>query len=752
MSILPKNAVKRRAILLFAGLLYVSGLVSGQSPTRLLPGLDGSPTPTATPENAKADANPEVVSPEEAESLLEAAEAEGQEAFSERTGAEPDEYAEYLQLLGLLAGAEDVRTVRSIATPEFLAESERIEQQIAQMQTMEEATPATLAQFDETRVAAELARTWATILADFSRGESDREQAAFERLRQEQLHLQGMEPAAELTGRAAWERELQALRMSVALAAYENAQDSTLRDAEQKLEAIKARAADLDAARLQDRVTFPEEYLEQQIRDIGARQSEASEEGVRAAEALRTATDALASTRPDSNAARTLEVRVASLQRQVEANSYVRLLLNRTAQIWQNRFTIWNADSAEEFLAARDAVENLLRDIQQWQSLVNARVRDIRRADAQVAQQLGLPQGAELPAEIAQFFSAESAGAARLESAVENLGTLAMLTRLDIQDRTHGIPLSEQVARTVAQVRGIVAGVWEFELFELKDTTTINGQVVERSSSVTIGMIVVALLILGIGISLSSRVCRWFAARLQRRFRLEDNTAVVVEKLSHYLAVAILVLVALGIVRIPLTIFALLGGATAIAIGFGAQQLFNNLISGVILLFEKPIRIGDRIEVVDYSGIVTSIGSRCSRLRRPDGVEILIPNSVILQNSLINWTLSDKLCRLELHVGVAYGSDIELAAKLVREALEEHPHVLKNPPPMVLFDDFGDSALALRSLYWIDSAVPNAILGTPSELRFVINRKLANAGIGIPFPQRDVHLDASKPIPVQIQS
>lgn len=734
----------RKVFFAFCAVIFVSGLVFGQS----LPGLSGL-TGTPAPAPAPASQDEHIISPESAAELLTAADREGSEAFTNRTGATHEEYVEYLQLLAHLSNSADLEDVRNMATPELRREAARIEGQIRDFKLPDITPENSLAIFDEARTSARMAKTWTEIISDFSKSELAREQQAFSRLRSLQQVLSDLQAQSQDAPRQQWLVKLQEVRVSAAWADYQSLQNSSLRDADVRMEQLRAEFDEMIIKSIRDHVQFPESVLRAKLDAISARHDPVVETGKEIAERLNRVGRQLSSADSGSVMEFWLTARVNSLQRQIEANNFERLLLEVRTNLWQERYRIWNGATEADFIAARKQISDIIRNLQTWQPLVTGRLREVRRVQTEVLE-TAPPEAGAPPSAVTDEFARESEVINALGETYGAAQNVAEMSQLDILEReaVHGI--SKRFERTMDSGFDMLGKAWGFELFELKDTYTVNNQVFERNSSVTVGMLVTALLLLGIGAFFSSRFCKWLAHRLKQRFHLEDNTAVMVEKFTHYTMVVAFLLMALGIVKIPLTIFALLGGATAIAIGFGAQQLFNNLISGVILLFERPIRIGDRIELDVHTGTVTAIGTRCSRLRRADGVEILIPNSVLLQNTLTNWTLSDKFCRQELLVGVAYGCSVEKAAEIVRHELDTHENVLQNPQPMVLFNDFGDNALIIRALYWIDSGVPNAVLCTPSDLRFAIYRKLDEAGIGIPFPQRDVHIDASRPIPVEI--
>jgi len=192
---------------------------------------------------------------------------------------------------------------------------------------------------------------------------------------------------------------------------------------------------------------------------------------------------------------------------------------------------------------------------------------------------------------------------------------------------------------------------------------------------------------------------------------------------------------------VPLGAFAFVSGAVAIGVGFGAQNIINNFISGWILMWEKPIRIGDFLELGDVMGNVETINTRSTLIRRTDGVHMLIPNSHLLENTVVNWTLVDKLARGQVRVGVAYGSPVKLVADLISQAVNSHDFILKDPEPLVIFEDFGDSALIFDTFFWVSTVGERGLRVIKSEIRFKIEELFNQNDIVIAFPQRDIHID-----------
>ncbi|AEX24110.1 mechanosensitive ion channel protein [Vibrio natriegens] len=221
----------------------------------------------------------------------------------------------------------------------------------------------------------------------------------------------------------------------------------------------------------------------------------------------------------------------------------------------------------------------------------------------------------------------------------------------------------------------------------------------------------------------------------------DPNVIHLVKRILFVIALGIIFLTTLSLINVPITAFAFLSGAVAIGFGFGAQNIINNFISGWILIGEKPIRIGDFLEVEGAKGTVEQINTRSTRIRRTDGVHMLIPNSQLIENVVINWTLCDRLVRGTVVVGVAYGSDVKLVASLMKEVTLKQEQVLGNPEPDVFFQDFGDNALIFESYFWIHSTVEGGIRAVSSQIRFEIYEAFERKGIEIAFPQRDVHID-----------
>ena len=278
-----------------------------------------------------------------------------------------------------------------------------------------------------------------------------------------------------------------------------------------------------------------------------------------------------------------------------------------------------------------------------------------------------------------------------------------------------------------------------FEQFETIFNTNI---IVFGDLHLTLGNILLIPIWMILGLWTTKLLVKFVSNRLAKR-HTDPNVIHLLRRLFYVIAITILVITTLDLINVPITAFAFLSGAVAIGFGFGAQNIINNFISGWILMWEKPIRIGDFLEVDQTKGVVEEINTRSTRIRRTDGVHLLIPNSKLLENTVVNWTLVDKLFRTSVTIGVAYGTPAKLTAQLIQQAIDEQPEILKEPKPMVTFEDFGDNALIFEGRYWIDSNVESDLKVSRSNVRFKLDELFAEHNIVIAFPQRDVHIDGS---------
>ena len=226
------------------------------------------------------------------------------------------------------------------------------------------------------------------------------------------------------------------------------------------------------------------------------------------------------------------------------------------------------------------------------------------------------------------------------------------------------------------------------------------------------------------------------------RIRLPRGVPGAITMITGYFIAGYGIFLAIAAMGVDLGKFGLLAGALGVGIGFGLQGIVANFIAGLVLAFERPIQVGDTIEVNGMMGDVTNIGVRSSSIRTFDGSEVIIPNSTLITNDVTNWTLSDRKKRRDINVGVAYGTDPHQVMEIIKKVANEHPNVLKTPAPWALFDGFGESSLNFRIRIW---TTMDTGMTTKSDVAMAIYDALKEAGIQIPFPQHDLHLKSIDP-------
>ena len=278
--------------------------------------------------------------------------------------------------------------------------------------------------------------------------------------------------------------------------------------------------------------------------------------------------------------------------------------------------------------------------------------------------------------------------------------------------------------------------VLDYKLFELNQTPV-------SLSSIIMFFIMMALVLI-----VSKTLNKFLLKRILSRFQIDPNTQFTMLRVNHYIIVIIGAIIAFQFIGINLSGLAVIFGLLSVGIGFGLQNVTSNFIAGLILLFERPIQIGDRVLVGDTEGDVLEINIRSTTIRSLSNVSIIVPNSEFISSNVVNWSHGDKKIRVEVEVGVSYNSDLDTVLRCLREVADENPKVLKNPESDVLFRNFGDSSWNMSVRVWIPDPKFHHIVR--SELNCAIVRKFRENEVEIPFPQRDLHLrSAEQPIMVK---
>ncbi len=306
---------------------------------------------------------------------------------------------------------------------------------------------------------------------------------------------------------------------------------------------------------------------------------------------------------------------------------------------------------------------------------------------------------------------------------------------------------SRQLLNATILVLGVLglAGIWanvvpalgildEFSLWN--KTALVDG--VEQLIPVTLADLLLAFVVAVGGYVLATNLPSLVDIILLKQGSVSAGGRYTVTTLTRYGVTAVATVVALHLLGVSASQLGWVAAALGVGIGFGLQEIVANFICGLILLFERPLRVGDTITVGDASGTVTKIRIRSTTIRDWEEKELIVPNKELITGRLLNWSLSSSVTRLLITVGVAYGSDVDRAMNLIREAAEENARVLDEPAPSVHFEQFADSSLSLTLRAYVGQVSER--LQTTTELHKAIDRKFRDAGIVIAFPQRDVHL------------
>jgi small-conductance mechanosensitive channel len=431
----------------------------------------------------------------------------------------------------------------------------------------------------------------------------------------------------------------------------------------------------------------------------------------------------------------TADAQREATQRSLEQTEDMLNLLNQQEQVWKKRYALVKGGLDDEKIdiwrketeASNVKIERIVRLQESYQSGLQPQIRSLEKQ----AGDQGYSK--ELRRELENRLSVLRASArAGLEYFSVLQATLRLNQRLldEIARQREHVDVWKKLTTATEKVKSI----WDLELWVIDD------------HGVTLKKLAIALITLIIGLAFIKNIILLWVRRLLMRTQLKETTSAAIEKIINYVAVFLIVLFALRVVNIPLTLFTFLGGAIAIGVGFGAQNLINNFISGFMVMAEQPIKIGDLIDIEGTFAMVEEIGARCTRIRTGANVHILVPNSSFLEKNIINWTLSDKEVRTQVTVGVIYGSPVREVERLMLQVADSHNKVKKTPKPFVLFNDFGDNALIFDLYFWIrmERIMDRRII--ESDVRFHIDALFRDAGIVIAFPQRDVHLDTQKPL------
>jgi len=301
---------------------------------------------------------------------------------------------------------------------------------------------------------------------------------------------------------------------------------------------------------------------------------------------------------------------------------------------------------------------------------------------------------------------------------VDMLPALGVLTRIELWTRTVQVP---------AEAVGAAS-----------DATATVGKIVTTS----LADLLLALLILVLTFVAGRNIPTLLEAFVFHRLAIDNSICYAIRAVTRYLITITGVIVAFGTLGIGWSQVQWLAAAITVGLGFGLQEIFANFVSGLLILFERPMRVGDVVTVNDVTGTVSRIQIRATTITNWDRKELIVPNKKFITEQLINWTLSDAILRINIPVGLAYGSDTNLARETLLRVAREHPNVLEDPAPIAVFKRFGESSLEFELRVFIGRM--DHFLGTSHDLHMAIDKAFREVGIEIAFPQRDLHVRSAK--------
>lgn len=267
-----------------------------------------------------------------------------------------------------------------------------------------------------------------------------------------------------------------------------------------------------------------------------------------------------------------------------------------------------------------------------------------------------------------------------------------------------------------------------------------------NQTPITLASLFVFILIVLASVFVTRAFTRLVLDRLLKRLHIKDGVRYTLRRLTEYLCILVGIIIAFQFVGVDLSGLAVIFGLLSVGIGFGLQNVTANFVAGLVLLFERPIKVGDRITVGEVEGDVEEISLRATKIRTLNNISIIVPNSQFVTSNIVNWTYGDLRIRLDIDVGVSYRSDLDLVLACLKEVALENPKVLKEPVPDVLLREFGESSWNMRLRLWIDN--PQGHHRIRSDINCAIVRKFRDKGVEIPFPQRDIHVRSPLPLPI----
>lgn len=423
-------------------------------------------------------------------------------------------------------------------------------------------------------------------------------------------------------------------------------------------------------------------------------------------------------------------------------------------QMWTLRHTIYSAtDSHLNFSEIKSTQVALMRRLDQGLQYLTQIIAEKSQSFFELGEQLKASKDATERSFIKNLMKPVDEEIDNTREVYAEVGRVRQLLQIsdeEIKSKESRLSFTQILQTVQITTWGIGKSIWNYEIFAIDDTMIVDGREVKIKRSVTIGKSIGALTILIVGFMVITRLIRRTLALAVTKGNLGASKSVILGRWLVFIAGITLIITAFNLVEIPLSAFAFFGGALAIGVGFGTQNILKNLISGVMLLIEKPIRIGDLVEIDGVTGTVTSIGIRFSTIHGSQGTDTLIPNSSLVEHKLINWTYTTPDVRKDIKLTVGYNSNPQQVQEILLAISNAHPQVIRTPSPLVTLDDFGDNGLTFNLQCWLRLETGLNVNQVLSDLRLKILEAFTEAAIEFPFPQRMMQFDKTASIEVRM--
>ncbi len=320
--------------------------------------------------------------------------------------------------------------------------------------------------------------------------------------------------------------------------------------------------------------------------------------------------------------------------------------------------------------------------------------------------------------------------------------------------RRHRALLQRRLTRVIFFLAFVAWALISLDAFSLREPllawlkSWVTAELRFQSLHLSLGAVLAFALTIWVAVLLSRFIRFLLEEDIYDRFHFNRGSSYAISTLLHYVVLLGGFLIAIAALGVDMTKFTVLAGALGVGIGFGLQNIVNNFVSGLILLFERPVNVGDVVQVQNDVGVIRRIGIRASIIRLFDSSELIVPNGQLISDKVTNFTLSNRQRRIEINLGVAYGTDPKRVIALLTEVAAAHPLAAKNPPPQTLMTEFGSDSLNFSVRLWTDDY--DQWLQIKSDVAVALTEALAEAKITIPFPQRDLHLQSIDPSVAEI--